>query len=149
MPAPAEAGMPEAGMPEVGMPEAGNAGSGNAGSGSAGTAGAGNAGTAGSGNGGNGTAGAAGKGAAGSGAAGAPSGPSEKRIIGYFAAWGVYGRNFHVPDIAADKLTHVNYAFANISDAGECVLGDSYADIDKAYPGDTWRAACSAAASIS
>ena len=61
-----------------------------------------------------------------------------KRLTAYFAAWAVYGRNFHVPDVDPSLLTHLNYAFANISDAGECVLGDSYADIDKAYPGDTW-----------
>ncbi len=64
--------------------------------------------------------------------------PAEKRIIGYYTAWSVYGRNYHVPDIPADKLTHINYAFANISADGECVLGDPYADIDKFYEGDSW-----------
>jgi chitinase len=52
----------------------------------------------------------------------------EKRIIGYFTSWSIYGRNFHVADIPADKLTHVNYAFANISAAGEVALGDAEAD---------------------
>jgi chitinase len=51
-----------------------------------------------------------------------------KRIIGYFTSWGIYGRNFQVADIPADKLTHVNYAFANVSAAGEVVMGDAYAD---------------------
>lgn len=64
--------------------------------------------------------------------------PGDKRIVGYFTAWSVYGRDYHVPEIPADKLTHVNYAFANISDAGECVLGDPYADTDKFYEGDSW-----------
>lgn len=68
-----------------------------------------------------------------------PGNPSAKRIIAYYTAWSVYGRNFHVPDIPADKLTHINYAFANIS-GGKCVLGDPYADIDKFYPGDSWDA---------
>ncbi|MEO7095874.1 MAG: glycoside hydrolase family 18 protein [Polyangiales bacterium] len=67
-----------------------------------------------------------------------PAGADGKRVVAYFAAWGVYGRNFHVADIDASLVTHLNYAFANISDAGECVLGDPFADIDKAYPGDTW-----------
>ncbi len=62
----------------------------------------------------------------------------EKRIIGYFAAWSVYGRDYHVNEIPADKLTHINYAFANISGEGECVLGDAYADTDKFYDGDSW-----------
>lgn len=61
------------------------------------------------------------------------------RVVAYFVAWGVYGRNYHVSDIPADKITHINYAFANISN-GECVLGDPYADIDKYYPGDSWDA---------
>ncbi|MBI4509730.1 MAG: hypothetical protein HY698_08830 [Deltaproteobacteria bacterium] len=49
-------------------------------------------------------------------------GTSSRRIIGYFAAWGVYGRDYHVTNIPAARLTHVNYAFANISESGECVL---------------------------
>ena len=35
----------------------------------------------------------------------------------------------------------INYAFANIAD-GKIALGDSYADIDKAYPGDCWNPGC-------
>lgn len=62
------------------------------------------------------------------------------RIIGYFVAWGVYGRDYHVADIPAEKLTHINYAFANISADGRCELGDPYADIDKFYEGDSWDA---------
>jgi len=77
---------------------------------------------------------------AGGGAGSAGGSPGEKRIVGYFAAWAVYGRDYHVPEIPAELLTHVNYAFANISDAGECVMGDSYADSDKFYPGDSWDA---------
>lgn len=37
----------------------------------------------------------------------------------------------------AAQLTHINYAFANIAN-GQCVLGDPYADTDKAFPGDSW-----------
>lgn len=70
----------------------------------------------------------------------APPQPGAYRIIGYFAAWGVYGRDYHVPEIPAAKLTHVNYAFLNISADGDCVLGDPYADVDKFYPGDSWDA---------
>jgi chitinase len=66
--------------------------------------------------------------------------PADRRIVGYFTAWSVYGRNFHVADIPADRLTHVNYAFANVSAQGECSLGDPYADIDKFYAGDSWEA---------
>lgn len=78
-------------------------------------------------------------------AGGKPSDPapspaaSAKKIIAYFAAWSVYARNFHIADIDGSLLTHLNYAFLNIA-GGECVLGDSYADIDKFYPGDSWDA---------
>lgn len=64
--------------------------------------------------------------------------PPPARIVGYFPAWAVYARDFHVSEIPADRLTHLNYAFANLSPEGECVLGDAYADTEKAYPGDTW-----------
>ncbi len=70
---------------------------------------------------------------------GQTSGP--KRVIGYYAAWSIYARNYFVSDIPADKLTHINYAFANVSavigsTGGECVLGDVYADTEYNYPGD-------------
>lgn len=59
------------------------------------------------------------------------------RVVGYFTEWGIYQRKFDVSAIPAAKLTHINYAFAKIVN-GECALFDSYAAIDKAYPGDTW-----------
>jgi chitinase len=68
----------------------------------------------------------------------APSGPVEgKKIVGYFVEWGIYGRNYNVADIPADQLTHLNYAFAKINEAGECALVDSGAAIDKSFPGDS------------
>jgi len=60
-----------------------------------------------------------------------------KKLIAYYPAWATYARSFQVSDIPGQKLTHINYAFANIQQ-GRCVLGDSYADIDKAFAGDTW-----------
>ena len=61
-----------------------------------------------------------------------------KVIVGYFAEWGVYGRDYHVYEIPAKNLNVINYAFADISAAGEVVLYDSYAAVEKSYPGDTW-----------
>ena len=61
-------------------------------------------------------------------------------LLGYFAQWDVYGRNFHIKNIAtsgsASKLTHINYAFGNVSN-GKCVIGDSYADYDRFYDADS------------
>ena len=62
-----------------------------------------------------------------------------RNIIGYFTSWSVYVRDYHVPDIPADKINYINYAFANIDNVtGMIMLGDPYADIDKWYPGDSW-----------
>ncbi|MEV5969047.1 glycoside hydrolase family 18 chitinase [Streptomyces sp. NPDC051921] len=59
--------------------------------------------------------------------------------MGYFTNWGVYGRNYHVKNIvtsgSAAKITHINYAFGNVT-GGRCTIGDSYADYDKAYTAD-------------
>lgn len=68
---------------------------------------------------------------------GADAYTGDRKIVAYYTAWATYGRNYQVAEIPADKITHINYAFANIAN-GECVLGDSYADIDKAFAGDTW-----------
>nr|QGH83626.1 chintase [uncultured bacterium] len=58
------------------------------------------------------------------------------RVIGYFMSWGIYARSYFVTDIPADQLTHINYAFANVSEDGECVVGDEWADAQYPYPGD-------------
>ncbi len=63
---------------------------------------------------------------------------TEKRLVGYFVEWGIYQRNYHVADIPATKLNVINYAFANVSAAGEVTLYDSFAAVEKTYPGDTW-----------
>ena len=58
------------------------------------------------------------------------------KTVGYYTGWSAYS-NFQVTDIDASKLTHLNYAFANISSDGRIALGDSWADVKKSFPGDT------------
>jgi len=63
------------------------------------------------------------------------------RKVGYFTQWGIYGRAFFVKDLvtsgSAAKLTHVNYAFANVSEDGHCFEanlageGDAWADYQR------------------
>ncbi|MGW4029534.1 glycoside hydrolase family 18 protein [Streptomyces sp. NPDC004838] len=73
--------------------------------------------------------------------AAAPAAPAAAgdKVIGYFAQWGIYARNYHVKNIAtsgsASKLTHINYAFGNVQ-GGRCTIGDSWADYEKAYTAD-------------
>lgn len=55
---------------------------------------------------------------------------AEPKLVGYFIEWGVYDRKYSVKDIPADKLTHLNYAFAKIVD-GECAVFDSFAALEK------------------
>ena len=78
-----------------------------------------------------------------------PPDPSGGKVVGYFAEWGVYARNYHVRNIhtsgSASKLTHIMYAFGNTT-GGRCTIGDSFADYEKAYTAaesvdgvaDTW-----------
>ena len=62
-----------------------------------------------------------------------------KRIVAYYISWAVYVRDYHPLDIPAEKVTHINYAFANIGADLRITLGDPYADVEKWYPGDTWN----------
>jgi len=43
------------------------------------------------------------------------------RLIGYFPAGAIRTQNYNVADIPAALLTHVIYAFANVTAAGDCV----------------------------
>ncbi|MFF2366234.1 glycosyl hydrolase family 18 protein [Streptomyces sp. NPDC058122] len=66
--------------------------------------------------------------------------PSGKNVkLGYFTEWGIYGRNYNVKNLvtsgSAAKITHINYAFGNVTN-GQCAIGDSYADYDKAFTAD-------------
>jgi len=89
-------------------------------------------------------------------AAAAHGGPDGFRRVGYFTQWGIYGRAFDVKNLdtsgAAARLTHINYAFGNVSAEGRCFeanipgQGDAWADYQRPVPaelsvdgvGDTW-----------
>ncbi|GAA1021336.1 MULTISPECIES: glycoside hydrolase family 18 protein [Amycolatopsis] len=71
------------------------------------------------------------------------------KVVGYFTDWGIYDRNYHVKNIetsgSANKLTHINFAFGNVTGGG-CAIGDAWADYQKTYDAagsvdgvaDTW-----------
>ncbi|WP_033321836.1 glycoside hydrolase family 18 protein [Streptomyces yerevanensis] len=71
------------------------------------------------------------------------------KVVGYFTEWGTYARNYLVKNIdtsgSAAKLTHINYAFGNVT-GGKCAMGDSYAATERTYTAaesvdgtaDTW-----------
>jgi chitinase len=89
------------------------------------------------------------------------------KIIGYYPSWGAYTRNYQVYDIDASKVSHINYAFADICwngihgnpdpagpnpqtwscqdevgtinvPNGTIVMGDPWIDAQKSNAGDTW-----------
>jgi GH18 family chitinase len=64
--------------------------------------------------------------------------PEPQRIVAYWIEWGIYGRNYQPSDTPFHKVTHLNYAFANIDAQGRVVPYDTYAALEKNYPGDTW-----------
>ncbi|MHA0043607.1 glycosyl hydrolase family 18 protein [Deinococcus sp. PEB2-63] len=77
------------------------------------------------------------------------------RRVAYFAQWGIYGRGYQVKNIdtsgTAATLTHINYAFGNVYNAGgtyKCDMvtraesgsgdgGDAYADYGKSFDAAT------------
>ncbi|MEU3374740.1 glycoside hydrolase family 18 chitinase [Streptomyces sp. NPDC006711] len=83
------------------------------------------------------------------GGGGGPAPSGDKVRLGYFTDWGIYQRNYQVKNIvtsgSASKLTHINYAFGNVTN-GQCAIGDAYADYQKTYDAsssvdgtaDTW-----------
>ncbi|TYS68182.1 glycoside hydrolase family 18 protein [Sutcliffiella horikoshii] len=52
---------------------------------------------------------------------------ADYKMVGYYAGWSRYS-GFNASNIDASKLTHINYAFANVSDDGSIVVGDPAID---------------------
>jgi chitinase len=72
-------------------------------------------------------------------------------VVGYFTQWGIYERQYYVDMVPASRLTHINYAFINITKGDnqpsnyvyiqgeipnsrtptpECFLADPWADVE-------------------
>ncbi len=72
----------------------------------------------------------------------AEAAPAPKKV-GYFTQWSIYARNYFVKNLvtsgAASRLTHVNYAFANVGSDGRCFeanlagQGDAWADYQRRF----------------
>jgi chitinase len=68
--------------------------------------------------------------------------PSHKPYVkvGYFTQWGIYGRQFQLSKVqssgAAARLTHLNYAFGNVTADGVCASFDPWADWGVSFPAE-------------
>ncbi len=65
--------------------------------------------------------------------------PAPYRVVGYYLYYNVYGTDFPqylASEIPVQFLTHLVYAYIDISDNGQCVSSDEWADTGYPYPGD-------------
>src|ERR1700755_1863175 len=68
-----------------------------------------------------------------------PSFAQKKVLAGYFEEWGIYYAGYNIANLqqngVADKLTHLIYAFANVTTtpAPACAIADTWADYQSPY----------------
>ncbi len=60
----------------------------------------------------------------------------KKKVIAYYTFWSTGERNYLPGDLPLDKITHLNYAFANISSEGTIEPGNPAVDLKKPFPGE-------------
>lgn len=66
----------------------------------------------------------------------AQRGNAQYRMVGYYSYYNIYTLEYLVSDIPVDYLTHLIYANIGISDNGQCMSVDTWADMEVPYPGD-------------
>ena len=69
-----------------------------------------------------------------------------KKVVGYYAQWSIYARDFNVPKIDGSKLTHLNYSFYGTTydpahpENTKLRSLDTYADFEHMEGGIPWDA---------
>ncbi|MRX40431.1 T9SS-translocated chitinase ChiA [Flavobacterium sp. LC2016-23] len=69
-----------------------------------------------------------------------------KKVVGYYAQWSIYARDFNVPKIDGSKLTHLNYSFYGTTydpahpENTKLHCLDTYADFEHMEGGIPWDA---------
>lgn len=57
--------------------------------------------------------------------------PASPRVVGYLASWGVRSKGTRIPDLPADRLTHVLYAFVRVGPDLRVALADPCLDVGR------------------
>lgn len=65
-----------------------------------------------------------------------PGPEREYKVVGYYTSYSIYDLEYYVTDIPGDRLTHLIYSAVDISDNGQCVSTDIWADRQFSYPED-------------
>jgi len=69
-----------------------------------------------------------------------------KKVVGYYAQWSIYARDFNIPKIDGSKITHLNYSFYGTTydpahpENTKLLCLDSYADFEHMEGGIPWDA---------
>ncbi|MFH7012840.1 glycosyl hydrolase family 18 protein [Flavobacterium sp. FlaQc-52] len=69
-----------------------------------------------------------------------------KKVVGYYAQWAIYARDYNVPKIDGSKLTHLNYSFYGTTfdparpENTKLKCLDTYADFEHTEGGIPWDA---------
>lgn len=61
-----------------------------------------------------------------------PQSMDQPLVIGYYPSWAA-ARGVTLKNAPFEQLTHINYAFSNVSEEGECILGDPTADVERLF----------------
>jgi GH18 family chitinase len=57
------------------------------------------------------------------------------RVVQYFAQWAIYGRKFFPWEMHLENITHIHYAFFDVSSTCEVTSLDQWADFDILHRG--------------
>jgi len=58
------------------------------------------------------------------------------RVVAYFSSYSIYDLDYYVTDINPEIVTHINYRPFTVSENGQCITTDQWADTGYLYPGD-------------
>lgn len=53
---------------------------------------------------------------------------SVERVLGYYTSWSRYDRNYVPGDVPLDRISHLVYAFLDVTENGEVIYGDEAGD---------------------